>query len=100
MEKKSPHILSTASNLLGFSFLVLSSIKGFNLPQKGFIDEALGLTIFILAFSCLFSFVSMRSHNVNNTERSEIIAEYLFLSALLVLVVLSLLLALNSIYFV
>ena len=40
MENKSPHILNTSANLLGFTFLVLVSVKSLGLSEKGITDLA------------------------------------------------------------
>ena len=82
MENKSPHILSTASNLLGFSFLVLTSMKSLHLPQTTIIDNVVAVLIIILAFSCMYSFASMRSTSPTVTKRYETVADYLFIVAL------------------
>jgi len=42
--KKSPHILSTSSNLLGFCLVVLTSIKISKFAQATTIDEITGRT--------------------------------------------------------
>lgn len=93
MKKTSYHILPTASNLLGFSFLVLISIKGLGLPQKGFVDEIVAFLIVLFSSSCALSFISIRTHNERLSSRYEEWADFIFLAGLFITLVLSLLLA-------
>ncbi|RZK57366.1 MAG: hypothetical protein EOO87_03120 [Pedobacter sp.] len=93
-ENRSPHILNTSANLLGFCFIVLTSVKISNLKESSFIDEGAALAIVIFMSSCLFSFLAMR----NDTERSvklEKLADVLFLAGLIVLFITTMLIALN-----
>jgi formate hydrogenlyase subunit 3/multisubunit Na+/H+ antiporter MnhD subunit len=96
---KSPHILGTASNLLGFSFLVLVSIKGLGLPQAGFIDEIDALLVILFAVSCILSFISLRTKNQERSLRYEDCADFVFLAGLLLTAVLSFLLATDILLF-
>lgn len=98
MENTSPHILSTASNLLGFSFLVLTSIKSLGLPQGTIIDEITAVLIVVLALSCGLSFASIRSKNKARAKRLETIAEYFFMISLALITLTSILTGLN--YFI
>lgn len=95
-ENKSPHILNTSANLLGFCFIVLTSVKVSKLEESSFIDEGAALAIIIFMSSCLFSFLSMRSNNLNSTKL-ERIADILFLCGLIVLFVTTMLIAFNII---
>lgn len=93
-ENRSPHILNTSANLLGFCFIVLTSVKISNLKESSFIDEGAALAIVIFMSSCLFSFLAMR----NDTEQSvklEKLADVLFLAGLIVLFITTMLIALN-----
>jgi hypothetical protein len=99
MTNKSTHILSTSSNLLGFTFLVLSSIKGLGLPQGGIIDEAIALCVAIFSLSSFLSFLSIRTKSEEKTERYELLAEYIFLVGMLIVTLISILLALDIIVF-
>ena len=96
---KSPHILNTSANLLGFTFLVLTSIKGFGLPQAGFIDEFVAVCVVIFSFSCFFSFLSMRSKKAELIEQYETWSDYLFLAGLIILALVSALLSLAIVTF-
>lgn len=97
MENKSTHILATSSNLLGFSFLVLTSIKSLGLPQTAIIDNVVAILIVILAFSCMFSFSSIRAKSSVVTKRHETVADYLFIIALMLIAFISVLAAFDYI---
>jgi hypothetical protein len=99
MNGKSSHILQTSSNLLGFAFLVLTSIKGFGLPQAGLIDEFVSLLIVLFALSTALSFVSIRSSSEEWSVRFETYADYAFLAGLFLTVLLSIFLASDVLLF-
>ena len=93
---RSPHILSTSANLLGFCFIVLTSVKISKLEQSSYIDEGAALAILIFMSSCLLSFLAMRSTETRSIkmERS---ADYFFLIGLVVLFITTVLIAFNII---
>jgi heme O synthase-like polyprenyltransferase len=95
MENKSAHILATASNLLGFSFLVLTSMKSLRLSQTTIIDNVVAVLIVILAFSCMFSFSSIRAKSPEVSKRHESIADYMFIVSLILIAFISVLAALD-----
>ena len=99
MDTKSPHILTTSSNLLGFSFLILSSIKGFGLHQAGYIGVIVAFCIVSFALSALFSFISIRSKSESDSMKYENIADYIFLGGLTVLAAIAVLLASDFVTF-
>jgi hypothetical protein len=82
---KSPQILNSASNFLGFCFLVITSLKFFKLSGKTFVDEITAVCFVIFMFSCLCSFLSIRSKNVKRSVLYETVAEYSFLSGLIII---------------
>jgi len=89
-KEKSSHILSAASNLLGICFILLTSLKLFNIDRKTIIDEITLVAIILFMGSCLFSFLSLRS----NTQRSNLyerIADFIFLGGLFLLFITTLL---------
>jgi NADH:ubiquinone oxidoreductase subunit 4 (subunit M) len=96
---KSSHILNTSSSLLGFTFLILTSIKGFGLPHDGFADEVVSLSVVLFALSCFFSFISMLVKSESKSKKYELIGDYIFLSGLLVLIIISILLATDVLVF-
>lgn len=95
-ENRSPHILNTSANLLGFCFIVLTSVKISNLKESSFIDEGAALAIVIFMSSCLLSFIAMRN-KTNRSLKMERWADLLFLSGLIVLFITTMLIAFNII---
>lgn len=95
-EKRAPHILSTSANLLGICFIVLTSLKKFNLADGSLIDEFAVLAVIIFMASCILSFISMRQVT-KTSQRLEQAADFIFLSGLIVLFLATLLIAFNLI---
>lgn len=93
---RSPHILNTSANLLGFCFIVLTSVKISNLKESSFIDKGAALAIVIFMSSCLLSFIAMRN-KTNRSLKMERWADLLFLSGLIVLFITTMLIAFNII---
>ena len=60
-ENKSPHILNASSNLVGFSFLLVTTIQVIGLPKTTLIDEVAAIETLLFCVSSLFSFMSMRT---------------------------------------
>jgi hypothetical protein len=56
LNNKSPHILSTSSNLLGFCLLVLTSLKISNFHELTVIDEFTGTAAILLMAASVLSF--------------------------------------------
>lgn len=82
MEKKSTHILNVSTNLLGFSMIIITSLKITKTSHHTFLDEFAGIACLFFACSSFFSFMSIRSKNISLGNRYESIADYLFLIAL------------------
>ncbi|MBV4359683.1 hypothetical protein [Pinibacter aurantiacus] len=82
VENKSPHILNTSSNLLGFCLIVLTSIRIAKFGSATFIDDSTGMAAMLLMASCLLSFLSMRSQIESRSRKLELLADYAFLVAL------------------
>lgn len=95
-ENRSPHILSTSANLLGICFIVLTSLKKLNLVDDSLIDEFAVVAVVLFMTSCILSFVSMRRER-NESQKHEKIADFVFLSGLIVLFVATILIAFNLI---
>ncbi len=93
----SEHILSTASNLLGFCLFVITSLHITNLAATTLIDEFTSVVAMLLAFSSLFSFISIRAKNPANEKKYENLADYLFLISLFGIVIIILLLVFHFI---
>jgi len=94
-ENRSPHILSTSANLLGICFIVLTSLKKLALTDGSLIDEFAVAAVMLFMTSCILSFISMR--RTNSSQRLEQIADFVFLSGLIVLFVATILIAFNLI---
>ncbi|MBS1661999.1 MAG: hypothetical protein JST68_13210 [Bacteroidetes bacterium] len=92
---KSPHILSTASNLLGFCLIVLTSIKVFGKSAGTIIDEIDAIAILLFLSSCIFSFLSIRKGDEKG-QRLEQIADIIFLAGLACLSIITILFIFKS----
>ena len=79
----SGHILNTSANLLGFCLFVITSLHIANLTEANVVDEFTSVVGVLLTFSCLFSFVSIRTSNEKRERQCETIADYLFMTSLL-----------------
>jgi hypothetical protein len=86
MEKKSTHILNASSNLLGFSLVIITSLKISKISQSTHLDEFAGVACSFFALSCFFSFLAIRAKNPKRGHKFETIADYLFLIALFCIV--------------
>ena len=84
MANKSSHILNASSNLLGICFIVLTSLKVLKKSGETLIDDAAILAILLFMSSCILSFMSIRNEN-NKGLLYEKIADYLFLTGLILL---------------
>lgn len=82
---KSPHIINAATNLVGFTFIVLPSLKAFHLGQRAFTDEFVAVTVSGFMLSTLQSFMSWRSVHKIRQRQYENLADYVFFSSLLVM---------------
>ena len=87
----SQHILNTSANLLGFCLVVITSLHITNTSASSFIDELTSVIALLLTFSCLFSFISIRTKDQIKESRFETVAEYLFIVSLLGIVLIILL---------
>ena len=95
--KTSQHILSTSANLLGFGLFVITSLHIANKSEVTLIDDFATIVTILLAFSCLFSFSAIKSEKEKRKRTLELIADYLFILALLGIIVVVLLLVFNFI---
>ncbi len=78
----SHHILGTATNLLGFCLVVVTSIHLSDKADNSFIDEVAAMVAFMLAMSSIFSFKSILSKDEKKSLKLETLAEYLFHASL------------------
>ena len=93
----SQHILNTAANLLRFCLFVITSFHVTNSAASSIIDEFTSVIALMLAFSCLFSFLSIRSKVPGGGKKFETIADYLFFISLVGIIAVILLLVFNFI---
>ncbi len=93
----SPHILSTAANLLGFCLFVITSLHISDKTEGYYIDELTSIVAVFFAFSCIFSFVSIRTKNLRREKWLEMIADYFFIIGLVGILITIILIALNFI---
>lgn len=89
---KAPHVLNASTNLVGFSFILLTSIKLFALARSGFISQLVAVVVVSFILCSFFSFLSLRSKSEKLTRRYETIADYIFVTALTLLLAVCLLL--------
>ncbi|MBS1747982.1 MAG: hypothetical protein JST21_17600 [Bacteroidetes bacterium] len=95
---KAPQILNAASNFLGFCFLLLTSLKISKLSSKTLVDEFTAVCFVIFMFSCLCSFLSIRSSHTKRAVFYETLAEYSFLSGLIIIFCMTILFVLEVIH--
>jgi hypothetical protein len=95
---KSPHILNTSSNLLGFCLIVLTSLKISKFSEVTLIDECTGVASILLMISSFFSFLSIRSSNDNLIYKYERVADTVFLIALVLVFSITFLIAFTVIF--
>ena len=79
----SQHILNTAANLLGFCLFVITSLHIANQVETHIIDELTSVVALFLTFSCVFSFISIRTTNKIREQKFETIADYFFMFSLI-----------------
>jgi hypothetical protein len=85
--KKSPHILGASSNLVGFSFIILTTIQVLHIGQLTLIDEIAAIGILLFSASCFFSFLSIRTKKETKSLFYENIADLIFFTGLLLLLI-------------
>lgn len=93
---KSSHILNTSSNLLGFCFIVLTSMHAFHFRETSVIDELTAVSMVLFMASSLLSFLSIRSETARS-ERWENWADTIFLIGLICLFITTMLVVLGII---
>jgi len=95
--KTSQHILNTSANLLGFCLFVITSLHISNQIETHLIDEFTSVIAILLTFSCIFSFISIKTKSSKKEIHYETIADYFFISGLIGILVVILLITLNLI---
>jgi drug/metabolite transporter (DMT)-like permease len=92
VKSSTQHILTTASNLLGFCVVAITSLHASSNNKTSIIDEFVSGIAILLISSCILSFGSMRTNREKRAQRLENIAEYFFIASLLGILVIILLL--------
>ncbi len=80
-KSKSPHILSTSSQLLGLCFIVLTALRIQKLYEASIIDDITAFSAVLFMASSIMSFLSIRSKK-DNANKFEDIADIIFLAGL------------------
>lgn len=93
----SQHILSTSANLLGFCLFVITSLRIANQVETHIIDEMTSVIALLLTFSCVFSFISIRTKYARRETLFESIADYFFIFSLIGILVIILLITMHFI---
>jgi hypothetical protein len=83
--RRTHHILSAASNLLGITLLIIAGLHISNRAGKTFADEVAWMGAVCFSASCLLSYLSIRDNRDN--DRMEDIADKIFLLGMLTLFV-------------
>lgn len=96
MNKKTQHILSTSSQLLGICFIVLTALRIQKLFEASVIDELTAVAAVLFMISSLLSFLSIRSENLNE-DKFEKWADIIFLFALAIMLLVILLITFDLI---
>ena len=96
-KERAPYILNASSNLLGFSFLILTSSRLVGMSGVRVVDKIAAVCVAVFALSTFIAYMSIHSKPLRKSERFEEIASYLFLFGQLVLTVGALLLSANLI---
>ncbi len=91
----SPHILATSANLLGFCLFVITSLHIANQIENHLVDEFTSIVAVLLTTASVFSFISIRTKKENREQLFEKIADYLFVAALIGILIIILLITLN-----
>ena len=95
--EKAPHILNTSSNLLGFTFLILTSTRIVGLSKYSVIPKIAAGCVAIFAISSFFSYLSILSPSPKRGRYFENAASYIFFFGQLLLTIGAILLSLNFI---
>jgi hypothetical protein len=95
--KTSQHILNTAANLLGFCLFVITSLHIANRTENHLVDEFTSVIAVLLTFSCIFSFIAIRTMQPQQEKQFETLADFLFILSLIGILIIILLITLNFI---
>jgi hypothetical protein len=85
-------ILPTAANLIGFSLFIITSMHVSDKAASSWVDEFVSVVTLMLTFSCLFSFIAIRTNVNARRAQMEMFSEYTFIFSLLGILLIILLL--------
>ena len=80
--KTSENVLASATGLLGFNFVVITSLHLASATQNSVIDEMTSIVSVMLIFSCIGAFIGIRTDNKSRFPYAKV-ADYLFILSLL-----------------
>jgi hypothetical protein len=80
---------------LGFCLFVITSLHIANRTETHDIDKFTSVIAVLLTVTCVISFISLRTKNAKKEKWFETIADYLFISSLIGILVVILLITLN-----
>ena len=95
--ERAPHILNTSSNLLGFTFLILTSSRIVGLSGDSVVPKIAAGCIALFAISSFLSYASIHSYTLRRSKYFEAAASYIFFFGQLLLTVGAVLLSANFI---
>lgn len=95
--ERAPHILNTSSNLLGFTFLVLTSDRIIGLSVGNVIPKIAAGCIALFALSSILSYASIHAYTLKSGRNFEAVASYIFFFGQLLLTIGAILLSINFI---
>lgn len=95
--ERAPHILNTSSNLLGFTFLILTSTRVVGLPSYSPVPKIAAGCVAIFAISSFLSYMSILSRSLRRSRQYEHAASYIFFLGQLLLTIGAMLLSANFI---
>ncbi len=95
--ERAPHILNTSSNLLGFTFLILTSTRIVGLSADSLIPKIAAGCVAIFAMSSFLSYASIHAYTNKRSRYLESIASYIFFFGQFLLTIGAILLSINLI---
>ncbi len=95
--ERAPHILNTSSNLLGFTFLILTSTRIVGLPNGSVVPKIAAGCVAIFAVSSFLSYASIHAYSMRRSRYLESVASYIFFLGQLLLTIGAILLSINFI---
>ena len=95
--KTSQHILNTSATLLGFCLIIITSLHMRNKEEITIIDKITSIIAILLAVSCCFSFLSIKTKDRLKERGYENFADLLFITSLAGILIIILLITFNLI---